>query len=142
MAIRGRTQFLPFIAHTGIGDLQGRVHYIAEGDYERYIFDKDQFGDVHKYVTLNLKGVTEEQYTKAIADADAQYRGRPGEAEWYDSACHVAVVLNNLKYNGHSNHSMWTVWWIGCTSSRYTNWRLLAYTYHMWALGLCHRYYR
>ena len=88
MAIRGRTQFLPFLAHTAIGDVDGRTHYFAEGDFEKYIHD-NQFGDVHKYVVLDLKGVTQEQYSKAIADADAEYRIIQ-EISWYDSACHVA----------------------------------------------------
>jgi len=56
--------------------------------FERYIHD-GQFGNVHKHVVLNLEGVTEEQYNKAIKDADEEY-SKLEHITWYDSACHVA----------------------------------------------------
>ena len=112
----GRTTFAPFIASCAIGDSKGRTHYFPEGDFrafERYIFD-GVFGNITKYVKLNLEGVTEEQYDKAIKDADEKFKTLEC-VSWLDSTYHVAEVLNNLKYNGHSNHSIWSVWLMGCT---------------------------
>ena len=62
---------LPIIGHTGIGDSKGVIHDFA-GPYYVSIDDL-AFGEAHKYVVLDLEGVTPEQYDKAIKEAK---RGR------------------------------------------------------------------
>ena len=47
---------IPCIGHTGIGDTNGVIHDFA-GPY--YIsIDNFSFGETHKYVILNVSGVT------------------------------------------------------------------------------------
>lgn len=51
------TQLLAVIGHTGIGDSRGILHDFA-GPYYVSIDDL-AFGETHKYVTLELEGITE-----------------------------------------------------------------------------------
>ena len=62
------TQFMPSIGHTGIGDSRGVTHDFA-GPYYVSIDDL-AFGETHKYVVLDLEGVTEQAYDEAIRKAD------------------------------------------------------------------------
>ena len=50
------TLLIPFIGHTGIGDAKGVIHDFG-GPY--WIPINFTFGEVHKYVILNLHGVTQ-----------------------------------------------------------------------------------
>ena len=65
------TQFLPTIGHTGIGDSRGVLHDFA-GPYYVSIDDL-AFGETHKYVDLDLEGITEQEYDNAIIKADKVY---------------------------------------------------------------------
>ena len=59
---------MPTIGHTGIGDSRGVTHDFA-GPYYVSIDDL-AFGETHKYVVLDLEGVTEKEYDDAIRKAD------------------------------------------------------------------------
>ena len=47
---------IPLVGHTGIGDVKGVIHDFA-GPYSISL-DNFSFGETHKYVILDLKGVT------------------------------------------------------------------------------------
>ena len=62
--------FLSSFGYTGIGDLEGNVHYFTGGEISNSSLD-NTFGQPHKYIKLeNIEGITREQYTQAIKNAN------------------------------------------------------------------------
>jgi len=107
------TQLIPLIGHTGIGDSRGVTHDFA-GPYFISIDDL-AFGETHKYVKLDLEGVTVEDYDEAIRKGDKTYEKRMHNICCDNCHSHVARILNNLNYKGKSNYTMIDVWWM-CTT--------------------------
>lgn len=126
----GLTQLIPSIGHTGIGDSQGIIHDFA-GPY--YIsIDDFAFGETYKYVILDLDGVSEEQFNKAILDADTVYKQRMHNIFCDNCHSHVARVLNILKYKGHDNYTMIDIWWMCITNSKYVSCSHIICTYFLY----------
>ena len=124
------TQLVPVIGHTGIGDSKGVLHDFA-GPYYVSVDDL-AFGETHKYVVLELEGVTPEQYDQAIKDADKTYCKRMHNICCDNCHSHVARVLNNLNYKGRSNYTMIDVWWMCLVNSKYVSILHVFYTYIFW----------
>ena len=122
------TQMIPLIGHTGIGDSKGIIHDFA-GPY--YVsLDDFAFGDTHKFVVLTeLDGVTATQFDAAVKQADVVYRKRMHNIFCDNCHSHVARVLNNLNYRGHSNYTMIDVWWMCLVNSEYVSYAHIFYTY-------------
>ena len=126
------TQFIPSIGHTGIGDSKGVIHDFA-GPY--YIsIDDLAFGETHKYVVLDLDGVSEEAYDEAIAKADKIYKKRMHNICCDNCHSHVAKVLNILEYKGKTNYTMVDVWWMCLVRSRYATCCHIFKTYILWII--------
>jgi len=126
------TQFMPLIGHTGIGDSRGVTHDFA-GPY--YIsIDDLAFGETHKYVTLNLEGITVEEYDEAIRQGDKTYEKRMHNIFCDNCHSHVARVLNNLNYKGKNNYTMIDVWWMCTTQSKFISWKHIFITYVLWII--------
>ena len=98
------TKLIPAFGHIGIVDTDNTIH-----DFSRnYGVTQDNFGLYHepqKFIRLHLLGVNIEDYNKAIEDADSQFRTKRKIMAWNTSYGHVATVLNNLNYQGNSNHT-------------------------------------
>ena len=124
------TQLIPVIGHTGIGDSKGVLHDFA-GPYYVSIDDL-AFGETHKYVTLELDGITPEQYDKAIAEADKIYNKRMHNIFCDNCHSHVARVLNILEYKGRKNYTMIDIWWMCLVNSKYVSVAHIFYTYFFW----------
>ena len=121
---------IPVIGHTGIGDSKGITHDFA-GPY--YVSVNDlAFGETHKYVVLDLEGVTQQAYDEAIAKADIIYNKRMHNICCDNCHSHVARVLNNLKYKGRTNYTMIDVWWMCLVSSKYVGYMHIFFTYVLW----------
>ena len=129
------TQMIPTIGHTGIGDSRGVTHDFA-GPYYVSIDDL-AFGETYKYVTLDLEGVTEQEYDEAIKKADRVYERRMHNICCDNCHSHVARVLNNLNYKGRSNYTMIDVWWMCTTRSKFISWTHVIFTYIIWMVIAC-----
>mmetsp|Transcript_31967 Transcript_31967/g.48936 ORF Transcript_31967/g.48936 Transcript_31967/m.48936 type:complete len:140 (-) Transcript_31967:22-441(-) len=118
---------IPVIGHTGIGDSRGILHDFA-GPYTISIDDLS-FGETHKYVVLNLDGISPDEFDAAIREADATYRKRMHNIFCDNCHSHVARVLNNLKYKGRTNYTMIDIWWMCLANSKYVTVAHVFYTY-------------
>ena len=123
---------LPCIGHTGICDSKGFVHDFA-GPYTITI-DNFSFGETHKYVTLNLDGITPEQFNEAVKKADAVYGRRMHNICCDNCHSHVAMVLNNLNYKGKQNYTMIDIWLMCSIKSEYVTYYHTLMTYWLWAI--------
>ena len=127
------TQLIPCIGHTGIGDSKGVIYDFA-GPY--YVSKDDlAFGETHKYVVLELDGVTEEAYNEAISEANRIYKRRMHNICCDNCHSHVARVLNTLKYKGKSSYTMIHVWWMCLMQGTYVECKHIFYTYVGWLLA-------
>ena len=124
------------LGYVGIGDLDGVVHSFSKS-HTVSTGDKD-FKNVHKYVILDLDGVSKETYSNAIAAADDEFRSRNHSRLSCNSLSYVAHVLNNLNYNGHSNHSMSSVWWMCQWNSTYVTLKHFFAIHGLWLAILYH----
>ena len=124
------TQLIPIIGHTGIGDSKGVTHDFA-GPY--YISVNDlAFGETHKYVVLDLEGVTQQDYDSAIMKADNVYKKRMHNICCDNCHSHVARVLNILEYQGRTNYTMIDIWWMCLVKSKYVSVMHILFTYVLW----------
>ena len=101
-----------------------------------YHIGKDNlaFGDTHKYVVLELEGVTEQQYNAAITEANRIYKRRMHNICCDNCHSHVARALNVLKYKGYDGYTMISVWWMVLTKGKYVHCKHFFYTYIAWLL--------
>ena len=128
------TQLIPIIGHTGIGDSKGIIHDFA-GPY--YVsLDDFAFGETHKYVQLDLEGVSPADFDEAVGKADAIYRKRMHNIFCDNCHSHVARVLNILKYKGRTNYTMIDIWWMCLVSSKYVSCVHVFYTYVLYLFAL------
>ena len=124
------TQLIPMIGHTGIGDSKGVTHDFA-GPY--YVSVNDlAFGETHKYVVLELEGVSKKAYDEAIARADKTYNKRMHNICCDNCHSHVARVLNLLEYKGRTNYTMIDIWWMCLVRSKYVSFTHVFFTYILW----------
>jgi hypothetical protein len=121
------SSMLPCIGHTGICDTTGVAHDFA-GPYS-IGHDDLAFGEAYKYVVLDLEGVTEDEYNKAINKANKIYCKRMHNICCDNCHSHVANALNHLKYKGRDNYTMIDVWWMCIWNSRYVSFKHLFCTY-------------
>ena len=121
------TQLIPCIGHTGIANSKGVIYDFA-GPY--YISEDDlAFGETHKYIVLELDGVTEEDYDAAVQQANRIYKRRMHNICCDNCHSHVARALNVLKYKGQTNYTMIHIWWMCMTNGKYISWMHIVYTY-------------
>ena len=78
---------------------------------------------------LELDGITEEDYDKAIKLADKTYCKRMHNICCDNCHSHVAKALNILNYKGKNNYTMVHVWWMLLTGGKYLTWGHLLCTY-------------
>ena len=129
----GMSHIMPLIGHTGIADSRGVIHDFA-GPY--YIsIDDFAFGETHKYVKLDLEGVTLAQFDEAIRQADVVYRERMHNICCDNCHSHVARVLNILKYKGRTNYTMIDIWWMCLVKSNYVSAKHVVLTYILYILA-------
>ena len=126
------TQIIPCIGHTGIGDSSGVIYDFAGP----YFIGKDDlaFGETHKYVVLDLEGVTEEAFNDAIRKANVIYKRRMHNICCDNCHSHVARALNILRYKGRENYTMIDVWWMCLISGQYVACKHIFFTYMGWLL--------
>ena len=96
--------------------------------------DDFAFGETHKYVKLDLEGVSPEKFDQAIVAADEIYKKRTHNIFCDNCHSHVAQVLNILEYKGKSNYTMVHVWWMCIVSSRYVHCCHVFKTYALWMM--------
>lgn len=130
----GMSHLVPLVGHTGIADSRGKIHDFP-GPYKVGV-DDFAFGETHKYIKLDLVGLTLAQYDEAIRQADEVYRKR-----WHSFCCdnchsHVAAVLNAIKYKDRSNYTMVDIWWMCLTESTYVSRKHVILTYILYILGM------
>ena len=75
------TWLIPLIGHVGIATSKGIIHDFG-GSYFISI-DDFSFGHTHKYCKLDIPDNKENEYDKAIIEADDCYRGQEHNLCWY-----------------------------------------------------------
>ena len=123
--------FLWPIPQVGIGDSDGNIHNYAEPYCISIGLDCQKQYQVYKYMPLELKGVTIDKYNRAIEKADNSKK-EENHNVLNNSLHHVAIVLNKIKYDGHSNHTAFSVWAMTFMKCQYVSW------WHFWKM---HRYW-
>ena len=86
--------FLPFIGHTGICKLDGKIHDFA-GPYTIGI-DDFAFMEAHKYVVLDVSDEELARFDAMVEKADKTYRRRMHNICCDNCHSHVACALNNF----------------------------------------------
>ena len=126
------TGLLPNIGHTGICDSKGICFDFAGP----YTIGRDHlaFGKTHKYLKLDLEGVSEKDYDEAIKEANNIYRGRMHNICCDNCHSHVARALNILKYKGYESYTMVHVWAMCFCSGKWVSCCHFLWTYLCWIL--------
>ena len=103
------THACPWLGMVGIVDTQGKIHHFSGS--KKISMTNEKFGDVMKAVVLELdkQNITKYKYEKAIEKADREFRKLQFSYTGNNCLDYVACVLNNMKYNGNSNHTKFTL---------------------------------
>jgi hypothetical protein len=111
------TWMLPPIGHTGITDSQGVIYDFAGP----YTVQRGElaFGRPLKTIRLKVDPSRTAEWDLAVKRANGEYCKRMHNLCCDNCHSHVALALNEFKYNGKSSHNMLTVWWMTIVSSRY-----------------------
>ena len=112
------TYLIPSIGHTGICTSSGIIHDFA-GSYTISI-DNFSFGNVTKYIQLNLTKNEQKVWDNAIKKGDEIYSNEEHNLCLNNCHSHVAYVLNLIKYKGNNNYTMVHIWWMLILKGKYT----------------------
>ena len=112
------TYLIPSIGHTGICTSSGIIHDFA-GSYTISI-DNFSFGNVTKYIQLNLTKNEQKVWDNAIKKGDEIYSNEEHNLCLNNCHSHVAYVLNLIKYKGKNNYTMVHIWWMLILKGKYT----------------------
>ncbi|CAI4221740.1 unnamed protein product [Auanema sp. JU1783] len=111
--------FFPVIGHLGISTSRGVVrdfggsYYVAD--------DKMTFGWPTKTWQLDVSKVIggDEVYDKAVKEASDEYRSHMHNIFCDNCHSHVALALNNMKYDGKTNWNMVNLAWYITVHGKY-----------------------
>ncbi|CAD8162989.1 unnamed protein product [Paramecium pentaurelia] len=114
------TWIIPCIGHTGICTSEGTIHDFG-GPY--YIaIDNFTFGKPLKYLKLNEDfQVPRQSWDDAVLKADDEYSQQMHNLFTNNCHSHVAKALNNMKYEGKKNYSMFHIWLMLLLSGQYVS---------------------
>ena len=112
------TYLIPSIGHTGICTSSGIIHDFA-GSYSISI-DNFSFGNVTKYIQLNLTKEEQKVWDDAIIKADEIYSNEEHNLCLNNCHSHVAYALNLIKYKGYNKYTMVHIWWMLILKGKYT----------------------
>ena len=121
------TYIIPSIGHTGIGNSTGIIHDFA-GSYYVSI-DDFAFGKPTKYLQLDLNEQEKYEYDRAIERGDNKYNMEEHNLCINNCHSHVAYVLNQIKYKGRSNYTMFDIWWMLIYKGKYISFISFIKTY-------------
>jgi transmembrane protein 222 len=110
--------FLPMIGHTGIGSSKGIIYDFA-GPYT--VNENDlAFGKTIKFVKLDPSKVkADKNWDRSIALANEEYSKRIHNLFCDNCHSHVARALNEMEYDGKTNWTMFSVFFLTILSSKY-----------------------
>ena len=112
------TYLIPSIGHTGICTSSGIIHDFA-GSYSISI-DNFSFGNVTKYIQLNLTKEEQKVWDDAIIKADEIYSNEEHNLCLNNCHNHVAYALNLINYKGYNKYTMVHIWWMLILKGKYT----------------------
>ena len=112
------TYLIPSIGHTGICTSSGIIHDFA-GSYSISI-DNFSFGNVTKYIQLNLTKEEQKVWDDAIIKADEIYSNEEHNLCLNNCHSHVAYALNLINYKGYNKYTMVHIWWMLILKGKYT----------------------
>ena len=112
------TYLIPSIGHTGICTSSGIIHDFA-GSYTISI-DDFSFGNVTKYIQLNLTKEEQKVWDDAIIKADEIYSNEEHNLCLNNCHNHVAYALNLINYKGYNKYTMVHIWWMLILKGKYT----------------------
>ena len=112
------TYLIPSIGHTGICTSSGIIHDFA-GSYSISI-DNFSFGNVTKYIQLNLTKEEQKVWDDAIIKADEIYSNEEHNLCFNNCHSHVAYALNLINYKGYNKYTMVHIWWMLILKGKYT----------------------
>ena len=121
------TTLIPSIGHTGICTSDGIIHDFAGSFYVG--IDNMAFGKPCKYIMLNPTEEERAEWDKAIEKGDDQYNTEEHNLCINNCHSHCAYVLNMLNYNNKSNYTMFHIWWMLITKSKYISCMHIIKTY-------------
>ena len=121
------TWLFPSIGHAGICNSEGIIYDFA-GPYFVSI-DNMAFGNPTKCAILQLTQKEFSEYDRAVEYGRKLYN--KSDYNFFTNNCHsfIATILNKLKYKGRNNYTMFDVWWILSTKSKYLSWMHLLKSY-------------
>ena len=116
----------PFIGHTGICTVEGRIFDFAGSQY----IGKDElaFNEPYKYVPLEYTPT----WNKGVQKANEKYKNEDHNLFCNNCHSHVACALNNMNYNNRTNYNMISVWWMCLTKGKYVSWSHILKNYLGW----------
>ena len=121
------TYIIPSIGHTGIGNSTGIIHDFAGSFYVS--IDDFAFGKPTKYIQLDLNEQEKYEYDRAIERGDNKYNMEEHNICFNNCHSHVAYVLNQIKYKGRNNYTMFDIWWMLIYKGKYISFISLIKTY-------------
>ena len=121
------TYIIPSIGHTGIGNSTGIIHDFAGSFYVS--IDDFAFGKPTKYVQLDLNEQEKYEYDRAIERGDNKYNMEEHNLCINNCHSHVAYVLNQIKYKGRNNYTMFDIWWMLIYKGKYISFISFIKTY-------------
>ena len=126
--IRYLSDIVPVFGHTAISDPNGWIYDFEKSYQIGKLNHSTFFGEVKKYVKLDLK-VTEEEYVKAIQNANDKFSKLEHDGINTNCHAHVSEVLNQIEYMGRKDWNTKSLVWLLMTQSHYVDSKAILLTY-------------